>query len=56
MADKCKLRRIGVSFSSETGTVDDWKVMEFRWKLCLLTHFLLLLECECVKITIIFIR
>jgi hypothetical protein len=27
-ADERKLYRIGVSFSSETGTVSDWKVVE----------------------------
>ena len=27
-ADERKLYRIGVSFSSETGTVNDWKVVE----------------------------
>jgi hypothetical protein len=27
LADKRQLFRIGVSFSSETGTVDDWKVL-----------------------------
>ena len=26
-ADKRKVCRIGVSFSSETGTIDDWKVI-----------------------------
>ena len=28
MADKRKLYKIGVNFSSETGTIDDWKVVE----------------------------
>lgn len=28
LADKRKLYRIGVSFSSETGTVEDWEVRE----------------------------
>ena len=27
-ADKRRLYKIGVSFSSDTGTIDDWKVLE----------------------------
>ena len=33
-ADERKLYRIGVSFSSETGTVSDWKVVEWCELVC----------------------
>ena len=43
MADKRKLRRIGVSFSSETGTVDDWKIMECQVEAMSINSFLIVI-------------